>query len=958
MHIKRIYFTTIFQVLLIIAYATSTQDSLQNLLKESSGKTKAKLQLELAESYLDSEPAKAFELAEEAVSLSIRSVDADLQTRAIIFSANALLMQQKYADAEVSLNSAIKLAKDTKNDSLHALAINDKGKLFLKKGDLDKAIDLFQESLEIRVSLDDLPNQVLSKINIGVAYRSKQVFDTALVFFNQAYEQAAQNGDLKKEASALHHTGGTYWAMKNIDSASAVYKRALELRKKIRDKHGQAQTLNSLGIMFRDMSEYETALEYHLKSLELKKEFGTQQEIAYTLNSIGSVYLKLNQWEEALKYYENALAIRMELGNLTDQAASLDNIGHLYKNRQRFNEALNYYKKALSLRKQIDNKSLIALSLNNIGSSHLKMNDYDAALEYYYEALKIAEISALPEEIGRSYKNIGLIYKDLNATDEALENFLMAVNYFTKSGNRNSEAHLYNLIGGLYWNNRDFGKALDNYNKALSIREQINDKQNIAATNRNIGILFKDAGKYGQALEYYDKALKTYEQINSNIDKAWLLNNYGNLFKDKKQLSKALQYYNQSLQLFKAADHADGISNVDKNIGESFLLLGNANQAFPYLEESVDIAKKTDQIELLQDCSKFYAEALYTKGMHKKAYEYFKLYADLRDSVMNEETLKKFAEIQIKNKLEFKQKEFEQYKSAQQAELLQTRLHKTYWIALASILFIVMLFFVFRTSYRSKMNSRLLIKNNELEETNKRLQISESDLKLANSSKNKLISIIAHDLKNPISTSLGLSELLHTRFDTYDESKIKRFIEQLYLTADSTSMLLENLLEWSRSQSSNVKPNFEECNISELVETTFQLVSGMANKHKITLRNIIPADFEITADKNMLLTVFRNLITNAVKFSEANGTVEVSCKEDMGETVFVITDSGIGMTAQQAAHIFDSNTDVKSIGSSENKGTGLGLQLCKEFVQKHGGAISAESEPGKGSVFQFSIKKR
>jgi len=951
-----ILFSLLFISIFSLASTNNIKDSLLLVVQSSVGKEKARAQIELAEYLLPIDPHEALSNAESAVKLSIRSVDVNSEISAEIIVANSLAAMQKYDDAEKHLDRALDLASDN-NDSLKALVINDWGKVNLKKGQLDRAIHLFMEAMQIRESLGDEPNQILSYINIGVAYRLKQRFDTAMVYYNKALDLSVENEDLKKQAVSLQHIAGTYWSMKMVDSAKAVYLRALAIREKINDKQGKAQTLNSLGIMYRDMSEYQLAIEYHLKSLELKKEFGTKEEIAYTLNNIGSVYLKLNQWDKALEFYERALSIRMQLGNIIDQSSSLDNIGHLYKTQHQYNEALSYYKKALVLREKIKNHQLIALSYNNIGSSFLKMNDYDAALENYYKAQKVAEKSSSPEEIARSYKNIGLIYKDLNAIGESLENFHKAVEHYRAAGNTDSEAHIYNLIGGLYWSDKDFGNALSNYNKALAIREKNNDKRNVAATLRNIGILFKDAGKYDQALEYYDQSLKIYEQIGDNIDKAWLLNNYGNLFKDKKQLNRSIQYYSQSLHLFKAANHSDGISNVNKNIGEVYLMQGNANKAFPYLDESVEIARKIDQIELLQDCSKFYAEALYSKGMYKKAYEYFQLYADLRDSVMNEETLKKFSEIQIKNKLDAKQVEFEQFKVKKEAELLHSQLNNTYWIGLAVVLLIILTFFIIRIRFKAKMSERILMKNSELEEANKCLKISETELKFANNAKNRLFSIVAHDLKNPISTTLGLVDLLYNRFEKYDESKKKLFLEQLYITTNSTSMLLENLLEWSRSQSNKVEFKPSDCNVKKLVDDSFALVTSMAVKENVTLINSISDDCVVNVDRNMLHTVFRNLVTNAVKFSKKGGTVEVYCEKSEGSISFFVKDNGIGMEPQQAAILFDVNTDVKSIGDSENKGTGLGLMLCKEFVEKHGGSIKAESEPNKGSLFSFSLKQ-
>jgi len=242
------------------------------------------------------------------------------------------------------------------------------------------------------------------------------------------------------------------------------------------------------------------------------------------------------------------------------------------------------------------------------------------------------------------------------------------------------------------------------------------------------------------------------------------------------------------------------------------------------------------------------------------------------------------------------------------------------------------------------------------------LKESEKKLRETNRAKDKFFSIIAHDLKSPFNSLLGFSQILNENFEQYDANKQKEFIEIIYKTLVNTYKLLENLLLWSRSQINSIDFKPEKVNLYLLSNETCQLLKQTADNKSIELINRIEKNIHIEVDKSMFLVIIRNLLSNAIKFTPKAGKILI--KSDLiidKKQEFVkisVTDNGVGISAKEQYELFDISKNISTQGTEGEQGTGLGLILCKEFVEKHGGKIWVESEEGKGSTFSFTIPLR
>ena len=252
---------------------------------------------------------------------------------------------------------------------------------------------------------------------------------------------------------------------------------------------------------------------------------------------------------------------------------------------------------------------------------------------------------------------------------------------------------------------------------------------------------------------------------------------------------------------------------------------------------------------------------------------------------------------------------------------------------------------------KARVNMHLKVRSLNLE-----LQKNAERLQELNAMKDRFLSIIAHDLKNPFSVILVLSSLLMEKSQTMREDKKINVFHGIHESAKNAFDLLENLLQWARSQKHELKFNPVTLDISKMILECTALLENMAQNKNIEILHDVNESCSAVADYDMILTVIRNLISNAIKFTDPQGKITISCEDLDDSTVISVRDSGIGMQPDDIEKLFNLET-VSKIGRSKEKGSGLGLVLCKEFVEKNGGKIWVKSEFEKGSEFFFSLPK-
>ena len=238
------------------------------------------------------------------------------------------------------------------------------------------------------------------------------------------------------------------------------------------------------------------------------------------------------------------------------------------------------------------------------------------------------------------------------------------------------------------------------------------------------------------------------------------------------------------------------------------------------------------------------------------------------------------------------------------------------------------------------------------------LQENENRLRNLNATKDKFFSIIAHDLKSPFNSIIGFTNLLAEQIHKKDYSEVEEYAEIIQSSSWRAMDLLTNLLEWSRSQTGRIEFNPHDFEIAELINETTELLNDSARQKSITISVTLPHNVIAFGDKSMISTILRNLITNAVKFTNQRGKIDISASQTETESVVSVSDTGIGLKKEDVEKLFRIEESLSTKGTEGEMGTGLGLLLCKDFIKKHGGKIWVESEPGKGSRFVFTLPNR
>ena len=232
---------------------------------------------------------------------------------------------------------------------------------------------------------------------------------------------------------------------------------------------------------------------------------------------------------------------------------------------------------------------------------------------------------------------------------------------------------------------------------------------------------------------------------------------------------------------------------------------------------------------------------------------------------------------------------------------------------------------------------------------------SKSVAESANITKNKFFKIISHDLRSPFNSIIGFSDLLNSQYDSFDDQEKKDLIKNINISSHNAFHLLENLLNWARTQTDEIKINKTDINLKKLIDTSIFPYLSNAESKKISIINKVEPELIISVDENTALTFIRNIVSNAIKFTNEGGSITIDSHIIDNVIKIYIIDNGVGMSPEVVENLFKIDNTISTVGTNKEKGTGLGLILCKEFIERNGGSISVKSEKNKGSEFIISL---
>ncbi|SFF28327.1 ATP-binding protein [Sunxiuqinia elliptica] len=583
---------------------------------------------------------------------------------------------------------------------------------------------------------------------------------------------------------------------------------------------------------------------------------------------------------------------------------------------------------------------LVEVAKNYVDS--VLYNDYVVScLEEALDSAIRVENDSLQVEV---YNYLGLAEFNVGAYEKGTNYFYKALNLLDHNPNLKQKAKVYNNLGMVFDELEDFSRALEFYKESFRLDSLAANAEGLLASYINLGICYQNLKQYQKAWEFNNKAYQLAETSGDSLSQVNVLNNMGTLAYDEKDYDESLDYYKEALDLYEKSRDQGGIAMAKNNIGLVYLDQKKYRRSLKNFKEALQIAQEIDLYDFSGDIYSnlsFYYEE---QEDYKNALKYYDLYNEVYDSLIGGKQTEMIRKLEAQYRLEKKQREILelQQENMQQKELLNSSKNiqgYLYLIIGLVILFLAILFYLLR---EEKILAR-------------KLQEKTEELKKSNTSKDRFFSIIAHDLKNPFNALVSYTSLLRSEFDSFTKEELSQIITDLSDATEQGFALLENLLFWTRSQTNRIKVYKTFFNLKSVVDNVVSLATPnlVAKSQRVELD--IDDSLQVFADKDMIATVVRNLIFNSIKFSYPDSVIRVNAKK-IGENIQVsVIDQGIGIDAEKQHKFFNYEENTSSPGTAGETGSGLGLVICREFIEKNDGMVWLESEPGKGATFRFSI---
>ncbi|NCD71073.1 ATP-binding protein [Mucilaginibacter agri] len=600
--------------------------------------------------------------------------------------------------------------------------------------------------------------------------------------------------------------------------------------------------------------------------------------------------------DSALVYVYKGLDLAKRTGDVAGHAMILNQLGMINDNRGQFNESQNNYLDSYNLYKSIGKTKGMATEVVRLGVVELRKGNYDKAIARFLNALQLSESIKDPAGI--------------------------------------MEANL--TLGEGYMGQHNYDKALH----YLKIAEGINDTLPLSNLSLNIfndlGVLYRETGLLEEAKEYLLKGISVsnvpkYQGLNITLTNtlATVYAKEGNteysIKLQKEALKKSIEIHNYIRQLLTLNGLATSYENI--NIDSSLNYLYKAKT----LAEGRQGYKQV--IEALQSISELYTK----KGDYKAALDAKNEEYELADKYFYKEMSKQVSNLQNDYELSKSRAKVQELRYINSHQALERKVIIA--IAIGAIIILLVIGYSYYGSRR--LNKKLRNANTELDESNQL--------------KDKLFSILGHDLRSPFVSVINLLEMIDDEDLPADTRK--EMVSELSITSKAALETLTGLLKWGEMQIKGMRINRHEFAVKPVVERVILFLTGAANYKRIEIRNFISDDLNLIADKDHVEFVLRNLISNAVKFTGVNGRVTVKSffNERTNLATITVEDTGVGIDSNRLNSIFSLN-NISSNGTYNEKGTSLGLLMSKEFIDANEGQIEVRSTPGVGSAFSFTLQ--
>lgn len=614
----------------------------------------------------------------------------------------------------------------------------------------------------------------------------------------------------------------------------------------------------------------------------------------------------------------DSLNMSLATANDTDKIYILIKLSSLIRDVS-YQRSIDYVTEAKKTAVMLGYQKGIADAVNRLGNIFYSEEQYKEARDYYFEAMKLREINNDLDGLASSYHNLGL------------------ANYYLS----------------------DYKESLKYFNKSSSIREKIGDSNKIAVGYHNLADIHYRLAHFDEAIDFNKKALALYRKSGNINDELQILWQLGEAYFAMDKTSLALKSLQQGIDMgIHSGSRENELSLLELTVGKIYSEIDANSKAMDHFQSALNYSEKTNNHKRIKNIYLLLAQCSAREGEYQKAYLYHKNYTHLKDSIYYDMNSKRIENLRNRYDTRLKGNELETLRKNTEIELLKVLKQTTfrnYIIGFILIMLIGISFGYYNLKIKKKNQLAISNTNRYLENAYSKLAKSEMEHRQINASKNKFLSVIAHDLITPFNSLLGFTELLTEEAATNDREVIRNYSGIIYQSSKELYYLLENMLQWSRALRNKIYYQPETFNIAKTIDNVKNIISIQADKKNINITTDTKGSLYPFADENLVDTILRNLLNNAIMNTPASGTIEIHAKRE-DENIFVsVTDEGKGLSEEKLTELLEPDQLTDEENNVTKTGTGLSFIVVRKFVEKNNGKIFAKSKQGKGNIFTFTL---
>ena len=794
-------------------------------------------------------------------------------------------------------------------------------------------------------------------------------------------EKILDDGNNLREMFVIHALKGVLKCQKESGDYLADFIKAFDIAEKLKLSNSVVQTALQISDFYLKQNKLEKTkiyLDNAQNNIDSSTDHLTQCRVFFKK---GVYYNRMSSYFDALYYFK--LAYNVVKDNKDDENLSarvLYWIGIIYKKIEDYQNALEYEFLALNIYSRLGNEAGIAITNNSLGTIYLRLEQLDKALHHFEIAVEIEERKDPSSALGDTYNNIGLVYKERREFDKAEKYYFKSLAIRNNKADFEKRANSYNNIGNVFLEKGDFDQAEKYHNNALEIRHHINSQFGLANSYANLGEIEVRKGNFEKARELLEKSFEISEKSNFGLVKKHLLELFTHIYENLAQKCMENNSFEKASEYFMTALKYQKMLTTETNqifsseLKSKLIQIQNRHEtALKRQEAEIYRLKNVELVELNRELKDKNSMILKQKSELENQHHLIQSildnipfpvsYKDLNGFYMG--CNKAFSRYQGRKNQELIGKSVFDLMGNEQAK----RLHLEDQHVIAS-----------RESlqYERKINNPLgeqryyiinkapffgtdnnvigvlsvMIDITMLKTVEKELRTSQKELKSSNEAKDILLTVIGHDLKEPMNVlSLG-TELLCNVVSPDSDPKILKYTKKVHISANRIKELLDNLLQWTKTESAGIQFKPTMIDLHKKVSDAIQIYSWNAESKNLEIINDIDDNINLYADNKMISTILRNFISNAIKYSFEGGKIIVGYEKRDNKDAIFVKDTGHGITDEIA---MDIGSLKKGAKGHLSPGVGLGLIIARKFAELNNGSIEYESEPDKGSTFYLIL---